>query len=85
MPKTIFADPVSCTIARSLIEVSLVVVDSRLIAGNGSRVRCKKDGAIKTSHPAHPTKEAKRYRILVARVYAQHHSKYTLDKTSGTK
>ena len=67
--KALFAEPVSGSIAWSVIESLLLACGCRLVEGSGSRVRFEKDGAIATFHRPHPAKEAKRYQVRDARAF----------------
>jgi len=67
--ETVFADPVSGTLAWALIEALLVAVGCEVIEGKGSRVRFVKDGMIETFHRPHPEKEARHYQVRAARNY----------------
>ena len=67
--KSVFADPVSGTIAWADIESLLVAAGCRIIEGNGSRVRFDMEGQIATFHRPHPAKEAKRYQVREAREF----------------
>ena len=64
---TVFADPVSGTIAWADIESLLIAVGCEVIEGNGSRVRFNFRGEIASFHRPHPAKEAKRYQVKDAR------------------
>lgn len=67
--KSVFADPVSGTMAWADIESLLVAAGCRIIEGSGSRVRFEMGGQIATFHRPHPAKEAKRYQVREAREY----------------
>ncbi len=67
--KSVFADPVSGTMAWADIESLLVAAGCRIIEGSGSRVRFEMGGQIATFHRPHPAKEAKRYQVREARAY----------------
>ncbi len=67
--KSVFAHPVSGTIAWADIESLLVAAGCRIIEGSGSRVRFEMGGQIATFHRPHPAKEAKRYQVREARAY----------------
>lgn len=66
---SVFADPVSGTIAWADIEGLLVAVGCRVIEGSGSRVRFEKDSVIASFHRPHPEKEARRYQVRDAREF----------------
>lgn len=67
--QSVFNDPVPAGMAWSDIENLLVACGSRVIEGNGSRVRFEKDGIIASFHRPHPAKEAKKYQVEDARTY----------------
>ena len=66
---SVFAEPISGTIAWADIEGLLVAVGCRVIEGAGSRVRFERDGVIASFHRPHPEKEAKRYQVRDAREF----------------
>ena len=66
---TVFADPVSGTIAWSDIERLLLAAGARAIEGAGSRVRFECKGVMVSFHRPHPAKEAKRYQVRDAREF----------------
>lgn len=68
---SVFAEPVSGTIAWSDVEALLLASGARLIEGRGSRVRFEKDGEVATFHRPHPAKEAKRYQVRDARAFLE--------------
>lgn len=68
---SVFAEPVSGTIAWSDVEGLLLASGARLIEGRGSRVRFEKDGEVVTFHRPHPAKEAKRYQVRDARAFLE--------------
>ena len=67
----VFADPVSSAIEWADIEKLLIATGTRVIEGNGSRVRFEKDGEVETFHRPHPAKEAKRYQVRAARAFLE--------------
>jgi len=67
----VFTDPVSGTVEWSAVEKLLIAAGTRVIEGNGSRVRFDKDGEVETFHRPHPAKEAKRYQIRAARAFLE--------------
>lgn len=64
---TVFADPVSPTIAWADIESLFIAVGCRPIEGAGSRVRFECRGIVASFHRPHPANEAKRYQVRDAR------------------
>lgn len=66
---SVFADPVSGTIAWADIEALLTSIGCKLIEGSGSRVRFELNGVVAAFHRPHPAKEAKRYQVRDAREY----------------
>ena len=68
---TVFADPVTGTLAWADVETLLVAAGARVIEGRGSRVRFEKDGEVETFHRPHPAKEAKRYQVRAARAFLE--------------
>ncbi len=67
----VFADPVSGTIEWQDVEKLLIAAGSRVIEGNGSRIRFEKNGEVETFHRPHPAKEAKRYQVRAARAFLE--------------
>jgi hypothetical protein len=65
----VFAKPTSGTIVWAEIESLFVAVGSRVIEGDGSRVRFEKNGVVASFHRPHPAKEAKHYQVRDARDY----------------
>ena len=66
---SVFAEPVSGTIAWASIESLLIAAGCRVIEGSGSRVRFEGNGLIASFHRPHPAKEAKRYQVRDAREF----------------
>ena len=64
---SVFANPVSGTIALADIEGLLVAVGCTVIEGNGSRVRFSFKDHIASFHRPHPAMEAKLYQVKDAR------------------
>jgi hypothetical protein len=67
--KSVFAEPVSGSVAWADIEGLLLAAGCGLVEGRGSRVRFVKDGEVETFHRPHPHKEAKRYQVRAARAF----------------
>ncbi|HEX4712248.1 type II toxin-antitoxin system HicA family toxin [Phenylobacterium sp.] len=67
--RTVFADPVSGTLAWADIESLLIAVGCEVVEGSGSRVRFVCKGVVASFHRPHPAKEAKRYQVRDAREY----------------
>jgi hypothetical protein len=65
----IFSDPVPATMEWAAIESLLVAIGCKVIEGSGSRVRFIFGEEVETFHRPHPSKEAKRYQVRIARQY----------------
>jgi len=63
----VFRQPVSGTIIWADIEALLIAVGAEVVEGAGSRVRFAKGGEVEVFHRPHPSKEAKRYQVKIAR------------------
>ena len=64
---SVFAEPVSGTIAWADIEALLMALGCEILEGSGSRVRFISGSEIESFHRPHPAKEAKRYQVRAAR------------------
>ena len=69
--ETIFADPVSATVAWADVEGLLRAIGAVVIEGRGSRVRFVFGDEVGTFHRPHPAKEAKRYQVRDARDFLE--------------
>ena len=67
--KTVYADPLSSSLACKDIESLFVSLEAEVIEGNGSRVRFHRNGIIVSFHRPRPKKEAKRYQVRDARSF----------------
>ncbi|SES16469.1 type II toxin-antitoxin system HicA family toxin [Rhizobium sp. NFR03] len=64
---SVFAEPVSGTIAWADIEALRIALGCEILEGSGSRVRFISGSEIESFHRPHPAKEAKRYQVRAAR------------------
>ena len=69
--ETVFADPVSGTLAWTDIEALLVAAGARVVEGRGNRVRFVCGDEVESFHRPHPAKEAKRYQVRTARDFLE--------------
>ena len=65
----IYTNPLSSSLVWKDIESLFVSLETKVIEGNGSRVRFHKNGIIASFHRPHPKKEAKPYQVKDARAF----------------
>lgn len=68
---SIFADPVSKSLAWVRIESLFIAAGATVIEGSGSRVRFELNDVVATFYRPHPQKEAKPYQVRDARRFLE--------------